>query len=170
MTGSSSGFGRLLVEVALSNGDNVVATLRTPDALSDLTKQYPPSRLLVVALDVRQASQITDAFAKAKDTFGRIDVVFNNAGYGMLAEVEGTPDDAARELFETDFWGAAKVNIEAVKFFRESNPPGLGGRLLVTSSFVGLKPLPCSGFYSAAKHGKRSLDFRQTEFRLRPCD
>ena len=131
-----------------------MATLRSVDAISDLTKLYPTTRLLVLTLDVRKPAQITDAFAKAKAAFGRVDVVFNNAGYGMLAEVEGTPDDTARELFETNFWGATRVSTEAVKFFRESNPPGQGGRLLVTSSFVGLKPLPCSGFYSAAKHGK----------------
>lgn len=154
VTGASSGFGRQLTELALANGDNVVATLRKPPVLDDLKSRYPPARLLVLKLDVTKPLEITQAFAHAQDTFGRIDIVFNNAGYGLLAEVEGTPDETARALFETNFWGSANVSREAVRFFREVNKPGVGGRLLTVSSFVGLSPLPCSGYYSAAKHGK----------------
>ena len=76
-------------------------------------------RLLVLKLDVTKQQDIIDAFQKAKEVFGRVDVVFNNAAYGVLAEVEGTPDDAARAVFDVDFWGAANVSREAVRFFRE---------------------------------------------------
>ncbi len=80
--------------------------------------------------------------------------MLNGAGYGLLSEVDGTPDDVARVLFETNFWGAANVSREAVKFFREVNLSGIGGRLLTVSSFVGLQPLTCCGYYSASKNGK----------------
>ncbi len=154
VTGASSGFGRCMAEFALKNGDNVVATLRNPADLDGLKSHHPDTQLLVLTLDVTKPQEIIDAFAKTREVFGRLDVVFNSAGYGLLSEVEGTPDDVARVLFETNFWGAANVSREAVKFFREVNPSGTGGRLLTVSSFVGLQPLTCCGYYSASKHGK----------------
>jgi len=68
-------------------------------------------------MDVSKPQDITDAFAQAEIHFGRIDVVFNNAGYAIMGEVEGTPDDQARALFEVNFWGAVNVSKEAVRFF-----------------------------------------------------
>ena len=88
VTGSSSGFGRRMTEVALEKGDNVVATLRTPSALNDLAGTYSPDRLRIVQLDVAQSSQIAEVFSQAKAAFGRIDVVFNNAGYIVAGEAE----------------------------------------------------------------------------------
>ncbi|KIP12343.1 hypothetical protein PHLGIDRAFT_124234 [Phlebiopsis gigantea 11061_1 CR5-6] len=152
VTGSSSGFGRATTEYALSKGEKVVATLRKPSDLADLQKKFPASQLLVVQLDVTDPKAILDAFSAGKKAFGRIDVVFNNAGWTAAGEVEGTPDDVAKKLFDVNFWGATNVTKEAVRFFREENPSGAGGRLLVVSSFVGLKPLPIGGYYSASKH------------------
>jgi len=77
-----------------------VATLRTPDAIADLKSRYSTDQLLVVKLDVTKPDEIEAAFSKAKAAFGRIDVVFNNAGLLVIAEIEGTPDDQARGLFE----------------------------------------------------------------------
>lgn len=138
----------------MSKGEKVVATLRKPSDLADLQKKFPASQLLVVQLDVTDPKAILDAFSAGKKAFGRIDVVFNNAGWTAAGEVEGTPDDVAKKLFDVNFWGATNVTKEAVRFFREENPSGAGGRLLVVSSFVGLKPLPIGGYYSASKHGK----------------
>ncbi|GJE91734.1 SDR family oxidoreductase [Phanerochaete sordida] len=151
VTGSSTGFGRNVVELALAKGDKVVATLRTPSDLDDLRAQFPPSQLHILALDVTQPAAITAAFASAKAAFGRIDVVFNNAGISPFAEVEGTPDAVARATFEVNFWGAANVSREAVRFFREENTPA-GGVLLNLSSIVGVQALPVMGYYSASKH------------------
>ncbi|PSR71896.1 hypothetical protein PHLCEN_2v12240 [Hermanssonia centrifuga] len=152
ITGASSGFGRLTAEICLKNGDAVVATLRKPEVLDDLKAQYPATRLLVLKLDVKNAQEITDAFSRAKEVFGRLDVVLNNAGTGFVGEIESTPDHMARSVVETDFWGAANVSREAVKFFREVNKP-VGGRLLTVGSFGGLTALLCAGYYTAAKHG-----------------
>ncbi|KAH9938704.1 uncharacterized protein B0H18DRAFT_23650 [Fomitopsis serialis] len=156
ITGSSTGFGRATTEVALQKGDIVVATLRKPEVLADLTKQYGPDKLLVVKLDVTQPQDIKDAFAAGVKQFGRIDVVLNNAGYGLLAEVEGTPDDVARALFEVNFWGAANVTREAVRVFREVNKP-VGGRLLQMSSIAGIGSATTLGYYGAAKHALNGL-------------
>ncbi|KAI0316432.1 NAD(P)-binding protein [Amylostereum chailletii] len=144
ITGASTGFGRVMAEQALANGDNVVATLRKPAMLSDLTALYPPSRLLTLKLDVTVPQDVIDGFKAAEKAFGRIDVVFNNAGF-----VEGTPEEEIRRIFETNFFGAVSVSKEAVRFFREVNPSGAGGLLLQVSSLVAISPFPVSSFYSS---------------------
>lgn len=156
ITGSSSGFGRELTEFVLKNGDIAVATLRKPEALADLSSTYPLSQLLVLKLDVTNPSEIVSAFAEAEEKFGRIDVVFNNAGYGVLAEVEGTPEEVARGMFEVNFWGAAAVSREAVRFFRDVNKPA-GGRLLQMSSLSGIEAQPTLGYYAATKFALEGL-------------
>lgn len=126
-----------------------MATCRTPTDLGDLEKSTPSSQLLVVKCDVTSEQDIQNAFKSGIEKFGRIDIVFNNAGYGILAEVESTPEAAARQLFDVNFWGASAVSREAVRVFRDLNPPGLGGRLYNMSSGGGLVGLPASGYYSA---------------------
>ncbi|KAF9813700.1 hypothetical protein IEO21_05416 [Rhodonia placenta] len=153
---SSSGFGRHITELALQSGDIAIATLRSPAALADLASQYGPDKLLILRLDVSKPDEIREAFAKAKEAFGRIDVVFNNAGSGLMSEVEGTPDDVARAMFEVNFWGAANVSQEAVRFFREINVPA-GGRLLQVSSSGGVQGLPAIGYYCASKFAIEGL-------------
>ena len=153
VTGSSSGFGRTMCELALQKGHKVVATLRTPSDLDDLKSKYPPTHLVILRLDVTRPEEIAQAFRDAKSAVGQIDYVFNNAGYSIMGEVEGTPEDTARRLFDINFWGASNVNREAVRFFREENAPGVGGRLLVNSSFIGLVPMVSFGYYSASKAG-----------------
>ena len=156
VTASSGGLGRSLVELILKEGDIAVATLRTPSTLDDLKQVYDESRLIVLPLDVTNAEQIRSAFQAATDKYGRIDFVYNLAGYGLIAEAEGTPEEDAKALFEVNFWGAIRVSNEAVRVFREVNKPQ-GGHLFVISSIVGLKPMAGTGFYSASKHGQAFL-------------
>lgn len=77
VTGSSSGFGREVVEKILKQGDIAIATLRKVEALDDLQVQYPASQLLIVPLDITKPEEVSAAFARAKATFGRLDVVVN---------------------------------------------------------------------------------------------
>jgi len=156
VTGASSGFGRAITEHLLEIGNKVVATLRKPDALSDLQVRYPPTQLVVVKADVTEPAEIIAAFAKAQEVFGRIDVVFNNAGVVMSSEVESADEAAARRVFDVNLWGAARVSTEAVRFFREVNRP-MGGRLLQVSSRVGLVGGAVNGFYSASKFALEGL-------------
>ncbi|KDQ50847.1 hypothetical protein JAAARDRAFT_62885 [Jaapia argillacea MUCL 33604] len=158
ITGVSSGLGRALTEHVLKEGEIAVATLRNPQTLSDLSTKYPTSQLLVVKVDVTKPDDITSAFKKVQEEFGRLDVVVNNAGYGALAEIEGTPvDGVARGVFEVNFWGAANVSREAVRFFRDVNVPGVGGRLLQISSMAGVEAGPAIGYYSASSGFSESL-------------
>ncbi|KAG1725523.1 NAD(P)-binding protein [Suillus lakei] len=151
VTGSSSGFGRSMTELLLKNGNQVVATLRRKEALSDLAELYPSSQLLIVQMDVVKSSEVAAAFAKAKEVFGRVDVVFNNAGMAIIGEMESMSDEDARQIFEVNFWGASNVTREAIQMFREVNKP-IGGRLLQVSSNLGLVGRAAASYYSASKH------------------
>lgn len=115
--------------------------------------QYSSDRLLVLPLDVTYPDQVAAAFAAATRAFGRIDVVLNNAGFGQSGEFEATADPQARAVLETNFWGAVSVTREAIKCFRDTNPPGDGGRLLQMSSYGGLVGVPVVPFYCASKFG-----------------
>ncbi|KAF8996904.1 hypothetical protein BDQ17DRAFT_1284212 [Cyathus striatus] len=150
VTGSSSGFGLSVVKYVLSKGDKVVATLRKPESLSELASKYGPSQLLLLKLDVSKPDEIFTAFSAAQEKFGRIDVVYNNAGYAILSEVESAPEKVARDMFEVNFWGAANVSKEAIRFFRDVNKPS-GGRLIQASSVAGLEGLQVGGHYCATK-------------------
>lgn len=130
-----------------------MATLRTPSVLADLQKKYPEDRLLVLQLDVTKPGDIIAAFEAAVARFGRIDVVFNNAGYALQGEAEATPHDSARNMFDVNFWGAANVTHEAVRVFREVNKPR-GSRLLQMSSISGVRGSLSFGYYCATKHGE----------------
>ncbi|KAJ6590673.1 hypothetical protein DFH09DRAFT_1139999 [Mycena vulgaris] len=151
ITGASSGFGRAVTEVVLENNEIVVATLRLPRDLDDLVAAHT-DRLLVTKCDVTQPEDILTAFAAAVEKFGRVDVVLNNAGYGIVGEVEATPEDAARALFDVNFWGAVAVSKEAIRVFRDVNPGNSGGRLLNISSGMGFGGGPILGIYAASKH------------------
>ncbi|KIK91770.1 hypothetical protein PAXRUDRAFT_830542 [Paxillus rubicundulus Ve08.2h10] len=145
-----------MVELLLKKGDKVAATLRKPDDLADLAAEYPTSQLVVVKLDVSQSPDISPAFETARQAFGRIDVVFNNAGQMVVGEVESLPEEDARKLFDVNFWGAANITREAVRFFRDVNSPA-GGCLLQVSSQAGIVACPAVGFYSASKFALEGL-------------
>lgn len=137
-----------MTEHALQQGDNVVATLRKPEALSDLLSKYP-SQLLVLSLDVTHRERVHATFEDAVERFGHVDVVFNNTGFCIVSEAEGMSDEHGKEMFEVLFWGAANVSKAAVKVFRERNHPP-GGRLLQVSSRTALDPIPGVAHYAAA--------------------
>lgn len=131
----------------MQKGDQVITTVRKLEALCELAAKYPRG-LLVQRLDVTNPAEVTAAFAAGRERFGRIDVVVNNAGFCVLAEVEGTSDHNARGIFEVNFWGASHVSREAVRFFREENQP-IGGRLVQVSSSAGIHPPPAIVYYGA---------------------
>ena len=141
-----------MVELLLKKGEIVVATARKPEVLDDIKAKHPATQFIAVKLDVDKTQDITDAFAQAKKAFGRVDVVFNNAGWGAVGETEAHPEEEARKIFDTNFWGSTNVSREAVRFFREENKP-CGGLLLTNSSQAGVAPLPGFSYYTASKHG-----------------
>ncbi|KAJ6544207.1 hypothetical protein B0H19DRAFT_1221889 [Mycena capillaripes] len=151
VTGTSSGLGLALVKGILAAGERVLATLRAPEKLKELEAEYPREQLLVHRLDVTNVAEISAVFDAARTHFGRLDVVVNNAGYGILAEIEATPDEAARYNFEVQFWGPVNITREAIRFMRNVNPVGHGGLIINVSSAGGYLANPALAFYNASK-------------------
>ena len=146
ITGTSSGFGHAFASYALEKGYNVVATARNPSKLKDLVAQAP-DRVLAVALDVDRPRDAEGAMKAAVERFGRIDVVINNAGYGIVGAVEETPDSELRALMETNFFGAVAVMKAALPVLRAQR----SGAIVNISSIGGQLSFAGFGAYSASK-------------------
>lgn len=150
--------GLALAQIIVSHpNQRVVATARN---ISKLSGKLPEdsSRVHLVALDCTSAESIKAAFDSAIAKFGRIDVVVNNAGYGLMGDTESfvmTAEDMgkARQIVETNFWGTAEVSAHAVRVFRDENPKSgqIGGVVLNVTSIGGFAGFPGSGFYHASK-------------------
>ncbi|HWD61732.1 MAG TPA: SDR family NAD(P)-dependent oxidoreductase [Humibacter sp.] len=147
ITGSSRGFGRALVRSALEAGDSVAATARRPEQLDDLVAEFG-DRIRAVGLDVTDPHAVAAAVAEARNAFGRIDVVVNNAGYANVAPVETGDDEDFRTQFETNFWGVYNVSKAVIPILK-----GQGGGLIVQFSSVGGRVGGSAGIasYQAAK-------------------
>ncbi len=146
ITGCSTGLGRSLAEAVIEAGHNAVVTARDVAKVADLA-DAAPDRVLPVALDVTKPDQISSAVQHARERFGVVDVLVNNAGYGYRAAVEEGDDAEVRTLFETHFFGAVAM-IKAVL-------PGMRERrsgAIVNISSIGATVTPVgSGYYAAAK-------------------
>ncbi|SMQ47989.1 unnamed protein product [Zymoseptoria tritici ST99CH_3D7] len=148
ITGTSTGFGAELVKKALSEGDTVVATARNSSKLKfDGTNK---DNFLAVDLDVTDESSVHKAFDAALKQFGRIDVVVNNAGYGLAGEFESVSEEQARTQFEVNFWGLLRVTRRALKVMRETNSPP-GGKIQQVTSIGGQIGVPFFSIYCATK-------------------
>ncbi|PWV51527.1 SDR family NAD(P)-dependent oxidoreductase [Chitinophaga sp. S165] len=152
ITGASRGFGKLWAEALLKRGDKVVATARNTDALSDLVKQYG-NAILALELDVNDRAACFAAVEKAKAHFGRIDVLVNNAGFGLFGAVEETSEQEARAQMETNFFGLLWLTQAVLPVMRAQQ----SGHIIQVSSFLGLVTLPVLGLYNASKFAVEGL-------------
>jgi NAD(P)-dependent dehydrogenase (short-subunit alcohol dehydrogenase family) len=135
ITGSGQGLGRALAEAALDVGDRVVATGRDPKELQVLEKR-DPDRVLVQKLDVTDLAQVEAAVAAAIDRFGRIDVLVNNAGFGLFGPLEELTDQELRREFDTNVFGAVNVIRAALSWMRGER----SGHIVQISSLEGVAP------------------------------
>ncbi|WP_018615035.1 oxidoreductase [Segetibacter koreensis] len=151
ITGCSTGFGRELAKLILGRGWNAVVTARNVDQIKDIAEGY--ENALVLSLDVTNKSQVLTAIAKAEETFGKIDVLVNNAGYGYFSSIEEGEEEKIRAQFETNFFGLVNV-IQAVL-------PGMRkqrhGHIINFSSIGGLVGFTATGFYHATKFAVEGL-------------
>lgn len=122
ITGTSTGFGAHLVQEVLDRGDFAVATARKPDALS--FKGTSSHNYLAVKLDVTDSDDIQSAFAAALDKFGRIDVVVNNAGYGLAGPFEELSNAQIKTQMDVNFFGLIGVTRKALEVMRDQEPSG----------------------------------------------
>jgi NAD(P)-dependent dehydrogenase (short-subunit alcohol dehydrogenase family) len=146
ITGASRGFGRIWAEAALERGDRVAATARNPETLEPLKSKYAES-FLPLALDVRNREACFDRVRQAADHFGRLDVVINNAGYGLFGAIEEVTEAQAREQFETNVFGALWVTQAVLPIMRSQH----SGHILQVSSIGGVTTFPNIGLYHASK-------------------
>lgn len=148
ITGTSSGFGRLMTERLLSRGDSVVATARRVEALDDLREQHG-ERLRVLHLDVTDPAEVRHVVDEAFARTDRIDVVVNNAGYGLFAAVEEPTDDQIRQVVDTNLMGSIFVIRAALPHLRKQG----GGRIIQVSTAGGQTTYPNFSYYHASKWG-----------------
>jgi NAD(P)-dependent dehydrogenase (short-subunit alcohol dehydrogenase family) len=146
ITGASTGFGRLLAEEILKAGGKVVATARKPEQIADLERQYPGSAK-ALALDVTNAAQVDSAVTQAFAQFGQIDVLVNNAGYGIAGALEEATEAEFMPVFETNVFGLIRVTRAFLPYLRKQR----NGHILNLSSIAGLAGGPGWGFYNTTK-------------------
>ncbi|NIE84526.1 MULTISPECIES: SDR family oxidoreductase [unclassified Burkholderia] len=146
ITGTSTGFGRILTEKLLERGDRVAATLREPARLDALRERHG-ERLWVQALDVTDANRIGPVVDAAFEAFGRIDVLVNNAGYAAFGAADELSDAQIRRQLDTNVLGSIRVTRAALPHLRAQG----GGRILQVSSMGGQIALPGLCAYHASK-------------------
>jgi NAD(P)-dependent dehydrogenase (short-subunit alcohol dehydrogenase family) len=146
ITGTSRGFGREWTQAALERGDRVAATARDVSTLADLAAKHG-DRLLHIALDVNDRAACVAAVNRAHGAFGRLDVVVNNAGYGLFGMIEEISEKEARAQLETNVFGALWVTQAALPHLRAQR----SGHILQVSSIGGITAFAGLGLYHCSK-------------------
>jgi NAD(P)-dependent dehydrogenase (short-subunit alcohol dehydrogenase family) len=146
ITGTSKGFGRVWAEAALARGDQVAATARDVKSLDTLVQRFG-GQVAALALDVTDKSAVHAAIGAAKERFGRLDVVVNNAGYGLFGAIEEISEAEARAQIETNLFGALWVTQAALPIMRAQG----SGHIIQVSSIGGVNAFPTVGLYHASK-------------------
>lgn len=142
ITGASKGIGKAAAIVFADAGWNVAATMRQPDG-----SLFSHPNIRIYQLDVTDASSIRQAFQSVLNDFGRIDVVVNNAGFGVDGIFETIPDDVIRSQFETNVFGLMNVSRQAIAHMRMQG----GGTIIQVASMAGRLSFPLYSIYHASK-------------------
>jgi NAD(P)-dependent dehydrogenase (short-subunit alcohol dehydrogenase family) len=148
ITGASKGFGREWTEAALERGDRVAAISRTAGAFDDLITAHPGA-VLPIQLDVTDREAVFKAVQQAIDHFGALDVVVNNAGYGLFGMVEEVTEQQVRDQVDVNLYGPLWVTQAVLPHLRERG----SGHIIQVSSIAGVFSLPGLGIYHASKFG-----------------
>lgn len=160
ITGASAGLGKATVKLFQSKGWNVIATMRNPENETELTKL---ENVTVLKLDVTNLEQIKETVTKAI-SLHNIDVVFNNAGYGLMGALEGISDEKIVKQINTNLLSVLRVTQAFIPYFRENK----GGLFITTTSIGGLWSFPISSVYHATKFAlegwSESMSFELSQF------
>ena len=147
ITGCSTGFGLELARLVVARGWCAVVTARDRAKVADLA-QRAEDRVLALSLDVTKPGQIADTVRAAQETFGRIDVLVNNAGYGYQSSIEEGEEDKIRAQFDANVFGLFALTRAVLPIMRAQR----SGHVLNITSVAGLVGFPASGYYAATKH------------------
>ncbi|MEU7695003.1 SDR family NAD(P)-dependent oxidoreductase [Microbispora hainanensis] len=153
VTGSSRGLGRNFVEAALSRGDKVAATARDTASLKALADTYGDA-VLLLEMDVTDRAAVFESVRRAKEHFGRLDVIVNNAGYAQVGAIEELTEQELRDQLETNLFGAVWVVQAALPHLREQR----SGHIIQLSSAAGVIAMPLGGAYHASKWALEGLN------------
>jgi NAD(P)-dependent dehydrogenase (short-subunit alcohol dehydrogenase family) len=160
ITGSSTGFGRMIAETLARQGHTVFATMRDPEGRNAANAseiralaERESLPLHVLELDVTNDASVERAVHSSVEQAGRVDVAINNAGYGLIGLAEAVTTEQARQIMDTNFFGAVRVNRAVLPYMRRQR----SGLLLHISSGAGRLVIPTFGFYCASKFALESL-------------
>jgi NAD(P)-dependent dehydrogenase (short-subunit alcohol dehydrogenase family) len=161
VTGASSGIGREIAQLLAQRGARVFGTARNPKSAS------PVPGVELVRMDVTDEASVNEAIQGIVQKAGPIEILVNNAGYGLTGALEETTVKEAREQFETNFFGVLRVTNAVLPRMREAGY----GRIVNISSVVGFIPAPFMGMYTASKHAlegyTETLDHEVRQFGVR---
>jgi NAD(P)-dependent dehydrogenase (short-subunit alcohol dehydrogenase family) len=152
ITGCSTGFGRELAKLVLARGWRAVVTARDASKVVDIAAGHD-DRALILPLDVTRRAQIDEVVAQAKQRFGRIDALVNNAGYGYLAAIEEGEDEAVRAMFETNVFGLVDMTKAVLPIMREQG----SGLIVNISSIGGITSFAATGYYHGTKYAVEGI-------------
>lgn len=152
VTGSSTGFGKEIAKQALAKGHKVAATARDTSTLDNLVSEYPET-CKAYTLDVTKQSDIESSVKAAIEDFGKIDVLINNAGYGLGGGIEEPSDEQIRAQYETNLFGVINMMRAVLPHFRAQK----SGHVVNVSSVVGICSFGSIGYYSSTKFAMESL-------------
>lgn len=146
ITGVSSGFGKELLKEAAAAGYTAIGTVRKQEQVEEI-EHICKGKTFAYLLDVNHHEEVANTLQQVVDRFGKLDVVINNAGYGLMGAIEETSMEEARQQMETNFFGALAVTQAAIPHMRK----GGGGHIIQFSSVAGLIGTPGVGLYNASK-------------------
>ena len=152
ITGASKGFGFEIAKAALQAGDKVAGTVRNNGSAVNSSLGNHPN-LLVVEMDVTKENEVKDAVQKAIDHFGKLDIVLNNAGYGILGAIEEVSDAEARKQYDTNVFGLLNVVRAALPFLRKQK----SGHIMNVSSLFAFDPLVGWALYGSTKNAVEGI-------------
>ncbi|TMV04541.1 oxidoreductase [Brucella haematophila] len=152
ITGADKGLGYSAAETALKRGDNVVVTVLASDGRHPLSETFP-ERFRSFHLNAADVARVPEVVAQAEAAFGRIDVLVNNAGYGLISLIEETPPEKYRALFDVNFFGLAEITRAVLPIMRRQR----SGHIINLSSVAGFGAVAGFGFYSATKYAVEGL-------------
>jgi short-subunit dehydrogenase len=162
VTGVSSGIGGATAELLARSGFHVFGTTRKDAEPGDV-----PAGVKTMRLDVRDAASVQSCIRAVLERAGRIDAIVNNAGYALIGSIEETSIEEAKQLFETNFFGALRMRAAVLPLMRDRR----NGRIVNIGSVAGFVPAPYQGIYAAAKHAlegySESLDHEVRQFGIR---
>lgn len=163
ITGASSGIGKIVGEYLTTKGHKVIGTSRSPDI------NYEKFEL--IALDVTDDASVNEAFNVALEKLTRIDVLINNAGFGMCGPLENTSIEESKSQFETNYFGVVRMTNKIIPHFKHNNTGGLIINISSLAAFIGL---PFQGHYSASKYALEgyieALRMELKSFNIRACN